>query len=83
MELPVIAASLPKLNQAYQAALSSAQAEGEQGAVLVSTNQDHSAKLLEHAVEIFTNSDPVHAAQRNQSRGLLASNPLKHLFRRG
>lgn len=83
VELPVIAASLPKLNQAYQAALSASQAEGEQGTVLVSANQDHRAKLFEHAAQIFTDSDPVHAAQRHQSRGVIASNPLKNLFRRG
>jgi hypothetical protein len=83
LELPGIAASLPQLNQAYQAALSAPQAEGESGAVLVSANQDHSAKLLDHATQILTDVDPVHAAQRHQSRGLIASNPLKRLFRRG
>lgn len=83
VELPVIAASLPPLNQAYQTALSATQAEGEPGAVLVSANQDHSAKLLDHATQILTDADPVHAAQRHQSRGLMASNPLNRLFRRG
>ena len=82
VELPVIAASLPSLNQAYQAALADSRSQGE-GATLVSTNQDHSARLREHAVEILTAADPVQATQRNQSRGLFASNPLKNLFRRG
>lgn len=83
VELPVIAASLPNLNQAYQEALANAQTEGEQGAKLVSTDQDRSTKLHDRAVQIFTDSDPVHAAQKSQSRGLIASNPLKNLFRRG
>jgi hypothetical protein len=82
----VIAASLPDLNHAYQAALSDPQtAKGDQGATLVSTNQDYSAKLWEHAIQILTDADPVLAAQRYQSRGLgqIASNPLKRLFGRG
>lgn len=85
-ELPVIAASLPSLNQAYEAALAHAQTnEGEQGATLVSTNQDHTAKLRDRAVKILTDSDPVQAAQRHQPRGLgqIASNPIKRLFGRG
>ena len=86
VELPVIAASLPSLNQSYQAALADAQAgEGEQGATLVSTNQDHSAKLRDRATKILTDSDPVRAAQQTLPRGLgqIASNPLKRLFGRG
>lgn len=86
MELPVIAASIPSLNQSYQTALADAQANnGEQGATLVSTNQDQSLKLRDRAVQVLTDSDPVQAAQQTLSRGLgqLASNPLKRLFRRG
>jgi hypothetical protein len=86
VELPTIAASLPSLNQAYQIALSDTQTDkGEQGATFVSTNQDRSAKLREHAAQILTDSDPVQAAQRNQRRGLgqIATNPLKRFFGRG
>jgi hypothetical protein len=86
VELPVIAASLPSFNQSYQAALADAQANiGEQGTTLVSTNQDHSAKLHDRAVQILTDSDSVQAAQRTLPRGLgqIASNPLKRLFGRG
>jgi hypothetical protein len=86
VELPTIAASLPTLNQAYQVALSDTQTDkGDQGATLVSTNQDRSAKLREHAAQILTDSDPVQAAQRNQYRGLgqIATNPLKRFFGRG
>jgi hypothetical protein len=86
MELSVIAASLPSLNQAYQTALADTQTnQGEQGATLVSTNQDHSTKLYDRAVQILTAPDPVQAAQRHLSPGLgqIASNPLKRLFRRG
>ena len=86
VELPVIAASLPSLDHDYQAALAAPRTDqGEQGAILVSTNQDHSTKLRERAVQILTNSDPVQAAQHHQSRGLgqIASNPLKRFFGRG
>jgi hypothetical protein len=86
VELPTIAASLPSLNQAYQVALSDTQTDkGSQGATLVSTSQDRSAKLREHAAQILTDSDPVQAAQRNQYRGLgqIATNPLKRFFGRG
>jgi hypothetical protein len=86
VELPTIAASLPSLNQAYQIALSDTQTDkGEQGVTFVSTNQDRSAKLREHAAQILTDSDPVQAAQRNQRRGLgqIATNPLKRFFGRG
>jgi hypothetical protein len=59
--------------------------KGEQGVTFVSTNQDRSAKLREHAAQIFSDSDPVQAAQRNQRRGLgqIATNPLKRFFGRG
>jgi hypothetical protein len=86
VELPTIAASLPSLNQAYQIALSDTQTDkGEQGVTFVSTNQDRSAKLREHAAQIFSDSDPVQAAQRNQRQGLgqIATNPLKRFFGRG
>ncbi|HEY9624512.1 MAG TPA: hypothetical protein V6C78_29415 [Crinalium sp.] len=86
IELPVIAASLPSLNQSYQAALADAQMnKGEQDATLVSTNQDHSSKLRDRAVQILTDSDPVQAAKRTLPRGLgqIASNPLKRFFGRG
>jgi hypothetical protein len=86
VELPVIAASLPSLNQTYQAALADAQTpEGEKGATLVSTQENSSTKLRERAVQIFTDPDPVQAAQRRPSQrlGPMASNPLKRLFGRG
>ncbi len=86
VELPTIAAYLPSLNQAYQVALSDTQTDkGDHGATLVSTSQDHSAKISEHAAQILTDSDPVQAARRNQSRGLgqIATNPLKRFFGRG
>nr|WP_290221257.1 hypothetical protein [Trichocoleus desertorum] len=86
VELPVIAASLPDLNHAYQSALADPRAnQGAQGATLVSTNQDHSTKLQERAIQILTDPDPVQAAQRHQFRGLgqIASNPLKRFFGRG
>lgn len=82
VELPVIAASLPDLNQAYQTALSEAQDSGQPGATLVSVNQDHSIKLHDRAVKILTDADPVQAARRATSPGLgqIAFNPLKRLF---
>ena len=86
VELPTIAASLPNLHQAYQTALADAQMdEGEQGARLVSTNQDHSSQLRDRAVQIFTAPDPVQAAQRNLPGrfGQVASNPFKRFFGRG
>lgn len=85
VELPVIAASLPSLNQAYQAALANAQDPGQQGATLVATNQDHSSKLRDRAVQILTDADPVQAAQRTLSPGLgqIAFNPLKRFFGKG
>jgi hypothetical protein len=48
-------------------------------------NQDGSAKLREHAAHIFSDSDPVQAAQRSQNRGLgqIATNPLKRFFGKG
>jgi hypothetical protein len=86
VELPTIAASLPNLHQAYQTALADAQMdEGEQGARLVSTNQDHSSQLRDRAAQIFTDPDPVQAAQRNLPGrfGQVASNPFKRFFGRG
>jgi hypothetical protein len=86
VELPTIAANLPSLNQAYQVALSDTQTDkGSQGATFISTNQDRSPKLHEHAAQILTDSDSVQAAQRNQRQGLgqIATNPLKRFFRRG
>ncbi|MGB3519439.1 MAG: hypothetical protein WBA43_23510 [Elainellaceae cyanobacterium] len=86
LELPAIAASLPGLNQAYQTALSEAQADsGATGATLVSnTNQSDSDKQYDRAVEILTDPNPVQAAQHSQSSlGQIASNPLKRLFGRG
>ncbi|HEY9637256.1 MAG TPA: hypothetical protein V6D14_27900 [Coleofasciculaceae cyanobacterium] len=86
VELPTIAATLPSLHQAYQVALGDTQTdEGEHGVTFVSTSQDRSAKLREHAVQILTDSDPVKAAQRSQHRGLgqIATNPLKRFFGRG
>ena len=85
-ELPGIAASLPHLNQAYQAALANTQTDqGGQGATLVSTNPDYSDKLRDRAVQVLTDSDPVQAAQHSQRHGLgqIASNPIKRLFGRG
>ncbi len=83
VELPVIAASLPKLHQAYEAALADTQLEGEQGAKLVSTDRDESAKFLDQSVKILTDADPVQAAKHHKSKGIIASNPLKKLFRWG
>lgn len=85
-ELPGIAASLPHLNQAYQAALTNTQTDqGGQGATLVSTHSDYSDKLRDRAVQVFTDSNPVQAAQHSQRKGLgqIASNPIKRLFGRG
>ena len=86
VELPTSAASLPNLDKAYQTALADAQTDaGEQGATLVSTSQDHSSKLHERAAQIFTDPDPVQAAQRNLPGkfGQIASNPLKRFFGKG
>ncbi|MBL1175183.1 hypothetical protein [Pantanalinema sp. GBBB05] len=86
VELPVIAASLPGLNQSYQAALADAQDPDQKGATLVAVNQaDHSVKLHDRAVKILTDADPVQAAQRALSPGLgqIAFNPLKRLFGKG
>ena len=86
VELPTIAANLPSLNQAYQVALSNTQTDkGEQGATFISTNQDRSPKLHEHAAQILTDSDSVQAAQRNQHQGLgqIATNPLNRFFHKG
>ena len=87
MELPVIAASLPNLNNAYQAALADAQPDqGETGATLVSTtSKDSSDGIGDRAAKILTDPNPVEAAQRRKSPsiGQIASNPLKRLFGRG
>ena len=87
MELPAIAASLPNLNNAYQAALADTQTgQDEQGATLVSvTNKDRGTDISDRAAKILTDSDPVQAAQQSKARsfGQIASNPLKRLFRRG
>lgn len=85
VELPVIAASLPGLSRAYQEAMASPPEE-ESGATLVSQGQeDDSAKLKARAVEVFTASDPVQAAQKNTLRSprQIASNPLRRFFGRG
>lgn len=85
VELPTIAASLPDLNQAYQAALVEERSEGDGGATLVSNDSDDSARLYEKAVEIFTAADPVEAAQQNvsPSLGRIVSAPFKRLFGNG
>lgn len=84
VELPTIAASLPNLNKAYQEAM--AKERTDEPITLVSgTEQDQSDEIVEHAARILTDSDPVKAAQNDLSRvsGIVASNPLKRLFRRG
>jgi hypothetical protein len=80
-EVLAIAASLPRLNQAYQDALAEVQ-EPEKGATLVSISQDDSARFQERTAQILTDPDPVQAARRSQSRGIgqIASNPMKRLF---
>ena len=85
VELPTIAASLPDLNQAYQAALVEERSEENEGATLVSNDSDDSARLYEKAVEIFTAADPVEAAQQNvsPSLGRIVSAPFKRLFGNG
>ncbi|KAI9132293.1 hypothetical protein [Acaryochloris sp. CCMEE 5410] len=87
MELRVIAASLPSLDQAYRKALAEQPQTGDEPrATLVSSlAQDDSAEYLDYAVHILTGSDPVQAAQQDSSNlsGQIASNPLKRFFRRG
>jgi hypothetical protein len=87
VELPVIAANLPDLSKAYREAMAEERIHtSEPGATVVSaTDRDHSAEMIEHAARILTDPDPVKAAQHDLSRisGLVASNPLKRLFRRG
>lgn len=85
VELPTVAASLPRLNEAYQAALADAQADDERRATLVSTHQNPSDSLRDRAVQIFTNPNPVQAAQKKilHKSGRIASNPLKRIFGRG
>lgn len=81
VELPTIAASLPRLNNAYQTALANTQT-GDQGGTLVSTHQDMQEKLRDRGTQILTDPDPVRAAQRKmpQQSGRVASNPIKRIF---
>ena len=87
MELPAIAASIPSLNQAYQAALSDmTSGDSEPKATLVSsTSRERPTDISERAAQILTDADPVKAAKKKMSPsiGQIASNPLKRLFRRG
>ncbi len=84
MELPTVAASLPNLNQAYQQALASGPSDDQSATLVSAGDQSPSDKLLERATDIFTDPNPVEAAQRRQSpMGQFASNPLKRLFGRG
>lgn len=87
MELRVIAASLPSLDQAYREALAEQPKTGDEpSTTLVSSPaQDDSTERLDHAVRIFTSSDSVKAAQQDWSNlsGQIASNPLKRFFSRG
>ncbi len=85
VELPTIAASIPSLDKAYYAALNDTQGNDEPAATLVSTDQNQSDQLRDRAVKIFTDPDPVQAAQKKIPRGLgrIASNPLKRLFGKG
>ncbi len=87
VELPTIAASLPELNKAYKVAMAEERVHShEEKATLVSaTEKDPDTELLEHAIRILTAPDPVKAAQQDLSQvsGLVASNPLKRLFRMG
>lgn len=81
VEIPAIAASLPELNKAYQAALADTSDNRQAAAKLVSaTNSDDGT-----AKQIFTAPDPVKAAQKEVSPtlGQIASNPIKRLFNRG
>ena len=86
VEIPAVAASLPGLHRAYQEALADAQTDAGPKATLVSTSTpDDRAQLIEQATQIFTDPDPVQAAQKNtfQKLGQIAANPLKNLFGRG
>ena len=87
MELPAIAASIPSLNQAYQAALSDVNSgDNEPKATLVSSNnRERDTSIVERAAQILTDADPVKAAKKKMSPsiGQIASNPFKRLFRRG
>ena len=87
MELTAIAASIPRLNQAYQAALSDDQTkEGGPKATLVSSSgRERDTSIAEQAAQVFTDADPVQAAKKKMSPsiGQIASNPLKRFFRRG
>ncbi|PSN10620.1 hypothetical protein C7293_27375 [filamentous cyanobacterium CCT1] len=84
LELPAIAASLPSLNQAYQTAMSDAQADAPSATFVSNTNQSDSDKQFDRAVDILTADDPVQAAKRSRTPiGQIASNPLKRFFGRG
>lgn len=89
MELPVVAASIPRLDQAYRDALTNLRAsEGKPQtnvALVSASTQDQNAKLNENAVQILAASDSVKAAQDNlvNKSGQIASNPLKRFFHRG
>lgn len=89
MELPVVAASIPSLDQSYREALANLRAsEGRPNidVKFVSTlTQEQNTKLNENAAQILTAPDSVKAAQDKlvQRSGQMASNPLKRFFRRG
>lgn len=87
MELPVIASSIPSLNQAYQSALSDVKSgDSEAKATLVSSGgRERDTSISERAAQIFTDADSVQAAKKKmaRSKGMIASNPLKRLFGRG
>ncbi|MGD1856846.1 MAG: hypothetical protein ACFB2W_21640 [Leptolyngbyaceae cyanobacterium] len=81
VEIPAIAASLPQLSTAYQAAL--ADPDSHPAATLVANNSD--SDLMEKATRIFTAADSVQVAKKrtSPSLGQIASNPIKRLFNRG
>ncbi|MBE9059613.1 hypothetical protein [cf. Phormidesmis sp. LEGE 11477] len=87
MELRAIAASIPSLNQAYQAALSDVESDDSNPkATLVSTNsRERSVDISRRGAKILTDADPVQAAKKEMSPsiGQIASNPFKRLFGRG
>ncbi len=87
MELTAIAASIPSLNQAYQAALSDMQTgdSGPKATLVSSTGRERDTSVAERAAQIFTDADPIQAAKKKMSPsiGQIASNPLKRFFGRG
>lgn len=87
VELPTVAASLPDLQRSYQAALGNVgNSESNQRATLVSTGRsDERSELRDRAIQIFTDPDPVKAAQKSVAPGIgpIATNPLKRIFGRG